>query len=93
MRPQHELLKRTFAADPSKPNGSMQGAQRFGAKPGFLEREATRFFHFGKRFLDAYAQRGRPGNAGSEQASLRILDARTATGTATVDADEQRTRL
>ena len=93
MRPQHELLERAFAADPGKPDGSMHGAQRVGAKPGFLERDAAGLFHFGKRAVDPYAQRGRAGNAGAEQASLRVLDARTAARAATVNADEQRTRL
>jgi hypothetical protein len=66
MRPQRELLDRTFAADPGKPDGSMQGAQRVGAKPGLLERAAAGFFYFGKRTAESYAQRGRSGNAGSE---------------------------
>ena len=88
MRPQHELLERTFAADPGKPDGGMQRAQRVGAKPGFLERGATGLFHFGKRAVDPDAQRGRAGNAGPEHASLRVLDARTATRAATVNADE-----
>ena len=93
MRPQHELLEHTFATDPGKPDGSIHGAQRVGAKPGFLECDAAGLFHFGKRAVDPYAQRGRAGNAGAEQASLRVLDACTAARAATVNADEQRIRL
>ena len=93
MRPLHELLERTFAADPRKPDGSMHQTQRVGAKPGFLERGAAGLLHFGQCAVDPQAQRGRAGNAGPEQASLRVLDARTASGAATVDAGEQRTRL
>jgi hypothetical protein len=93
MRPERELLDRTFAANPGKPDGSMQGVQRIGAKPGLLDRAAAGFFHFGKRPVDAYAQRGGAGNAGSEQVSLRILNARTAARAAAVHTDEQRTRV
>ena len=86
-------FERAFAADPGKPDGSMHRAQRVGAKPGFLERGAAGLFHFGKRAVDPEAQRGRAGNAGPEQASLRVLDARTASRAAAVNADEQRTGL
>ena len=67
----------------------MHGAQRVGTKPGFLERSAAGLFHFGKRAVDPYAQRSRAGNAGTEQASLRVLDARTASRAATINAEEQ----
>jgi hypothetical protein len=93
MRPQHELLEHTFAADPSKSDGSVHGAQHIGVKSGFLERDAAGLFHFGKRAVYAYAQRRWAGNAGSKQASFRVLDARTAARSATVNSDEQRTRL
>ena len=71
----------------------MHRAKRVGAKPGFLERGAAGLLDFGQRAVDPQAQRGRAGNAGAEQASLRVLDARTAAGAAAVDAGEQRTRL
>jgi hypothetical protein len=93
MWPQHELLERAFAADPGKPDGSMHGTQHVRAKPGFLERDAAGLFHFSKCAVDSYAQRGRTGNAGPEQASLRVLEARTAAGATTVNSDKQRTRL
>jgi hypothetical protein len=67
----------------------MHRAQRVGAKPRFLERGAASRFHFGKRAVDPDAQRGRAGNAGTEHESLSILNARTASRAATVDADEQ----
>ena len=93
MRPLHELLERAFAADPGKPDGGMHRAQRVGAKPGFVERGAAGLHHFGQRAVDPEAQRRRAGNAGAEQASLRVLDARTASGAAAIDAGEQRTGL
>ena len=93
MRPLHQLFERAFAADAGKPDGGMHRAQRVGAKPGFVERGAAGLFHFGKRAVDAEAQRRRAGNAGAEHASLRVLDARAASGAAAVDADEQRTGL
>jgi hypothetical protein len=88
MRPQQKLLKRTFAADPGKSDGSMQRTQRVGAKPCFIGRGTTGFFDLGKRPVDPDAQRGRAGNAGPEQASIRVLDARAATSAATVNSDE-----
>src|SRR5512136_2370414 len=93
MRPQHELLERAFAADPGKPDGSMHRTQRVGAKSSFLERDAAGLFHFSKCAVDSYAQRGGTGDAGPEQASLRVLETRTAARAAPVNADEQRTRL
>ena len=93
MRPLHELFERAFAADAGKADGGMHRAQRVGAKPGFLERGAAGLFHFGQRAVDPEPQRGRAGNAGAEQASLRVLDARAASRAAAVDADEQRTGL
>ena len=56
-------------------------------------RAAAGFFHLGKRPVDSYAQRGRTGNTSSEQASLRVINARTAARAATVHADEQRTMV
>jgi len=91
MRPQQELLKHTFAADAGKPDGGMHGFQRVGLKPGFLERGSASLFDFGQRAIDPDAQRSGAGNAGPEQASLRVLDARPTTGAATVNAGEQRT--
>src|SRR3954469_23242303 len=36
MRMLRELIACPFAADPGKPDGSMDGAQRVGTKPGFF---------------------------------------------------------
>jgi hypothetical protein len=93
MRLRHELFMRPFAADPGKPHGSMHGTERVGIEAGFLECRTAGLFHFDKRAVDSQTQRSGAGNAGSKQASLCVLDARTATRAATINADEQRTRL
>lgn len=88
MRPQRELLERAFAADPSKADTSMHRTQRAGPKPSFFKRCAAGFLHFGKRFVDSDAESGGTRDAGPEQASLRVLEARTAARAATVNADK-----
>jgi hypothetical protein len=93
MWPQHELLERAFAANPGKPDGGMHRAQRVWAKPGFLERSTAGLDHFAERAVDSDAQRGRAGNSRTEQASLRVLDAGTASRAAAIDAGEQQTGL
>jgi hypothetical protein len=93
MRPLHEFLKRTFSADAGKPNGSMQRAYCFWAKPGVLERNPARFLHLGKRALDADAQRGRTGDACPQQPSLGVFNARAAASAAAINADKQRTDI
>ncbi len=89
MRPLYELFEGTFAADPGEPDGSMHRAKRLGAKSGFLDRGTAGLFHFGKRAVDAEAQRGRAGNAGAKHYSFRVLYARATSRAAAVDADEQ----
>src|SRR5262245_15060562 len=91
MRPLFELFEQTLPADPGEPDSGMHRGQRVWAEPGFLERDAAGLLHFGKRAVDAQAQRGRPRNTGAEQGSLGVLDPRATTRAATVDADEQRT--
>jgi hypothetical protein len=91
MRMLREFIACTFAADPGKPDGSMDGTQRVGTKPGFFERGAAGLFHFGKRALDPYAKRCRASNAGPEQAPLCVFEACAATRAAAIDANEQRT--
>ena len=93
MRVLREFLGSAFAADPGKADGGVHGAERVGAEAGFLDRGAAGLFHFGQRAVDAEPQRGRAGNAGPEQASFGVLDARAAAGAATVNADEQRAGL
>ena len=69
----------------------MHGAQRLGVEAGVVKRGTTGLLDCGHRAIDADAQRSRPGNAASEQTSLRVLDAGATTRAATVDADEKRT--
>jgi hypothetical protein len=66
----------------------MHRTQRTGSKPGFFKRCTAGFFHFGKRFVDSYAESGGTSDAGPEQASLRVLEARSAARAATVNADK-----
>jgi hypothetical protein len=93
MRPRHELLESTLAPDAGKSDRSMHGTQRVGAKSSFVERTAAGLFYFGKRAVHPQAKRSRAGNTGSEQASLRVFDARPAACAPTVNADEQRIGL
>jgi hypothetical protein len=83
------LLEQPFASDPCKPDDSMHRAERIGAEPGFLKRDTAGLFNFGKRAVNAYAKSRRTGNAGPQQASLRVFDARAAAGAAAIDTDKQ----
>src|SRR5262245_14442378 len=89
MRPLFELFEQTLPADPGEPDSGMHRVQRVWAEPGFLERDPAGFLHFGKRAVDAQAQRGRPGNTGAEQGPLGVLAPCAATRAATVEADEE----
>src|SRR5262249_42008235 len=86
-----EFLESALASDAGKPGSRVSRLQHLECKPRLVGRRATGLFHFGKRAPDAQPERCGTGDAGAEQTSLRIFDARAAAGAATVDADEQRT--
>jgi hypothetical protein len=65
----------------------MHGSQGVRAEFSVLDRRPAGFLNFGERLVDPQAQRRWTCNSSSEQAALRVLDARTATCAAAVDAD------
>jgi hypothetical protein len=93
MRPNRELLEGTPAANSREPDGGVHRAERAGMKARFLDRSVAGLFHFGKRSVYPEAKCGRTRDAGSERASVCVLDASTAARAAAVNADEQRARV
>ena len=91
MEPRRELLMHTFAADPGKSDRRMHIPERIDAETGFRERAKASFFYFDQRAIGSETQCSGAGNTGSEHASDRVLDARTAAGAAAIDPGEQET--